>query len=177
MIFYSSIFILGFSLVISFCTGLAIFWYLFQQKQTFLQEALAEFAPKIEALLINFPDAGPEIEKQIDNRLDEIIATFKRHIPMIGMFLSQNKEEELRGLAKNELMKLMPIVKHRYLHSVNVISNHAQDRFSKSQIEFKIHQLYTKIWKQLRFKIFGIMIAVGLIMGFIEIGFFYLLFH
>lgn len=177
MMLYISVFILVFALFISLCTGVVLMLYVLRQKNVFLQEALATFAPKIEAPFINFPDDSSEMEKQVDERLDEIILTFKRYIPMIGMFLSQKKEEDLRGLAKTELMKLIPALKQKYLQRVDIVSKHAQDRFSTSQFASKINQLCTNIWKQVQLKLFCVMIAIGLILGLLEIGLFYLLFH
>lgn len=85
-------------------------------------------------------DMELHIEGQIDQRLDAIVSRFKEQIPMVGMFLSGAKEDELKGYARVEMLKLLPSVRKN------------------------LGMFYDKV----KFKTIGTALLVGFVLGVLE---------
>lgn len=153
-----SLFLLIFSLLISLSTYLTIAWFSFRQKQAYLKQ----ITDSLSLSSLGF-DKGmdQEIEEEIDHRLEEMIAGFKKQIPMISMFLSKTKETELKDMAKAELLLLIPAIKERFLQKKHLI---------ESGINSKINSYIEELWVMVKYKFLGITLTTGLILGLIEIG-------
>ena len=164
-----------FSIMISFAAIFAMILSLKNQKKNLLNKLIDDFSSEKHLdFLNNESEISSEIEGQLDNRLDAIINGFKKQIPMIGMFLSQTKEDELKATAKTELLKLIPGIKNRFITKVNEILKPVDDSLEKLLTQ-KLEKIFDNLCEQIKYKIFIRTFATGLIFGVIEIGIIYFL--
>lgn len=164
-----------FSLLIAFTTILAVMWSLKANKDEFLNRILSEFSPeKTFSFLNSEEEMGDEIEMQINQRLDAVIIGFKKQIPMVSIFLSRSKEDELKETAKTELMRLIPGIKDRFIKKVNEVLNPVNGPLEGVVVQ-KLIRVLDDLWKQVKYKIILIVSCVGLVLGLIELGIVYFL--
>lgn len=168
MSLYSFYFLFFFSILISCCTFFALAWGIRRQKEKKLNEMVDTFVFETE-------EAEKDIEEQIDQRLNDIIVGFKMQIPMMSVFLSKTKEAELKETAKNELVKLFPALKQRFLQKFTKNSKNSSLSLEE-QLHLRVNQLLDSLWQQVKYPLLRIAIAVGAIFGLLEVTFFYLLF-
>lgn len=175
MSLYVYILIPVFSILISFAAIIAVMLSLKNKKQDFFNQIIDEFSPEKNLAFLNSGgEISSEIEGQIDNRLNAVIIGFKKQIPMIGMFLSQTKENELKETAKTELLKLVPGIKDRFIKKANEIFKPVNGS-SEGLLALKLNKILDALWKKIKYKIILTVFVVGLIFGFIELGIVYLL--
>jgi hypothetical protein len=104
-----------------------------------------------------------EVSGMMDERLDGVMAKFKAKIPLAGMFLSKEKEDSLKEVAKGELMKALPILKDKLL---------SQGMKGDSIFSRVGSKVFRKIWCFL----FGWCAACGFVFGLLQGGI-YLILH
>lgn len=164
-----------FSILISLISISSLIWLLKLHKNEFLNQVLSEFSPeKTFSFLSSEREVSDEIELQIDQRLDAVIMGFKKQIPMISMFLSRTKEDELKDTAKTELMRLIPGIKDRFIKKVNEVFNPVNGPL-EGAVTQKLNRVLEKLWTQVKLRIIMTAIGVGLVLGLIELGLIYVL--
>lgn len=100
-----------------------------------------------------------EVSGMIDERLDGVVAKFKAKIPLAGMFLSKEKEDSLKELAKGELMKALPLLKEKMLSGgMGVKGESVFSRISQN--------IFRKIWCSM----FAWCAACGFLCGLLQGG-------
>jgi uncharacterized membrane protein YheB (UPF0754 family) len=58
-------------------------------------------------------DFKTELDPLLDTQLDKLVITLKQQIPMAAMFLSPSLILKLKGLAKDEIIKMIPTLKEK----------------------------------------------------------------
>lgn len=144
------IFIFIYSILIACVTVLVLAYDLTKRKKEYFKEILEVISS--DADLSGGTDV--EMEKVIDDRLSDMVSGFKKKIPMIGMFLNQTKENELKELAKQELMQMIPAIKQKFLSSDYL-----------SQIA---DRLVNKLRKNLLKRVLVVSVCVGALLGVVE---------
>jgi hypothetical protein len=88
------------------------------------------------------------------------------------MFLSKTKEEEMKGTARQELMKLIPSIKQGLMKKKSEMEDHGKslERKVEQQIDFFIQHF----WEQVKHRLFLLVASVGLFLGLLELALFYL---
>jgi hypothetical protein len=104
-----------------------------------------------------------EVSGMIDERLDGVVAKFKAKIPLAGMFLSKEKEDSLKEVAKGELMKALPMLKDKLL-----------SQGMKGDAVFS--SVGSKVFSKIGRSLFGWCAACGFVFGLLQGGF-YLILH
>jgi Flp pilus assembly protein TadB len=136
------LFIFTYSLFIACITLLVLAYDFSKKKETYFREIKEFYAS----------ETDKEIENLIDDRLSDIVTSFKQKIPMIGMFLPEVKERELKESAKTKLMQMIPDIKQRFSGS---------DFFS---------QFAESLWRQMRNRFVLVAICTGALLGLLEVG-------
>lgn len=147
MTFLIWVFIFTYCILVACATFFFIGYFFSKKRKTLFIELIA--ANKIQGL---DEDA---IENLIDERLNELIIGFKKMIPMIEMFLSQKKENELREFAKEELLKIVPCIKQKFSQG-------------KGLLDEKIEQLVNRLWKHAYLRLLMASACLGAILGLLE---------
>lgn len=148
-----------YSVLISECTLFAVVWHMQSQRQTILSEILNCNSSGINPSLTS-EKSEDVIEQQIEDRLNEIIAAFKRQIPMIGLFLSKTKEGELKVTARVELMKLIPAFKQRFFQK--------KEELPGKELRKSIERLLDDLWAHVKGRLLAVGLGVGLLLGILE---------
>lgn len=163
-------FIVVYSILIACSTFLILTWYLLSlQKETFLKEFIDKYSQNTDFFTLMKDESEEEVAEQVDSRLNDIVAGFKKQIPMISMFLSRSKEAELKETARVELMKLIPLINQHFSRKVG-------NGFADGEQSRKIGQFVDRMWKQVKYRLFLVAVLMGLVLGFIEAGLWMILF-
>lgn len=100
--------------------------------------------------LVDNLDFSKEAGPLIDDKLDHMIDGFKAQIPMVAMFLNGPLAENVKRVAKEELIKALPEIKKGVLEKMDL------NQKIQSTVEKQLMPLY----------LFGV--VVGLVIGLIE---------
>lgn len=157
---YLALFMVTYSILVACISFVAVCWFLSRRKRLFFKEILMPIIPGIDWF---GAETEKEIEGLIDERLNAIIVGFKKQIPMIGMFLSQTKEEALKTSAKVELMRLIPAIKKRFLQKIG------ESDYLEGQFHLIVSQLVSGLWRRVKYQLFSILVGVGALLGILEV--------
>lgn len=162
-------------MLISCSTLVAITWYLGWKREHYVKEISSSFCLTA-ANALSTEDMCQEIEFEIDGRLADILAGFKQQIPMIGMFLSKSKEEQLKATAKTELMKLVPNIKQRFLQKEIEAPALNKADLKLDHLSPDMDLLIDRLWKPIKSRFLVIAAAVGFFFGLLEFALILLIF-
>lgn len=113
-----------------------------------------------------------DIEMLVNKQLDGLFATFKVQVPMVGMFLSTEREEKLKDQARTELMKLVPSLKQRLME--RFVDEGALQEAMIGTIAARVQQefgsIVVQMWKSVRCAFFAKAFLLGFCLGLIEAG-------
>lgn len=170
--------------LISCCTAFACRSWLFRgvkeycSKQTFIDEILC--SSNLEQCFNaqwHAQDVEKDIELLVNKQVEELFVTFKAQVPMIGMFLSVEREEKLKGQARTELMKLVPALKQRFLERFILGDGFCESMKSmiadKAKVEF--NRLISQLLTSMRCSYFGKAFILGFCLGGLEAALFMIL--
>lgn len=111
-----------------------------------------------------------DIEQLVNKQMEELFSAFKVQVPMIGMFLSVEREEKLKEQARTELMKLVPALKQRFLEQF--ITGECFRETMKSMIADKakveFDRLISQLLTSMRYSYFSKAFILGFCLGALE---------
>lgn len=93
-------------------------------------------------------DIKSQIEPLLDVHLQELIATFKRQIPMASMFLTDSLTTKMKAQASEEMMKMVPKLKTKLIDFVATDSNikkFLESTFVENAISFIFKEVTKKL--------------------------------
>ncbi len=110
-----------------------------------------------------------DLEVLIGRRLDAMVVAVKTQIPMIGMLLTQSREDKLKAQAHEEFIKLIPEIKEAVAARYAEQGTGSEGVASIPMMQEPLEKLTAGLWKSWAYAAVGLAALLGLFVGLAEL--------